>query len=108
MNNLSELNSHLNKTLYNRLKNLRKEAKFTDMSTTLQKRYKGNKPGLYKIQNILFVPIYAQRHKTNLCFSQDICNYTANGIEKIHNNLKAINKSVLSKVMKNFIPYRTI
>src|SRR5690625_4025337 len=108
MNNLSELNSHLNKTLYNRLKSLRKEAKFTDMSNTLQKRYKGNKSRLYKIQNIVFIPIYAQRHKTNLCFSQDICNYTANGRDKIHNNLKAISKSVLSYVMKNFIPNRTI
>src|SRR5690625_2078385 len=78
------------------------------MSTTLQKRYKENKPRLYKIQNIVFVPIYAQRHKTNLCFSQDICNYTANGREKIHKNLKAIYKSVLRKVMKNFIPNRTI
>jgi RNA-directed DNA polymerase len=57
---------------------------------------------------MVFVPIYAQRHKTNLCFSQDVCNYTAVGREKIHNNLKAINKSVLSYVMKNFIPNRTI
>lgn len=32
-----------------------------------------------KIQNMVFVPIYAQRHKTNLCFSQDVCNYTAEG-----------------------------
>src|SRR5690625_2680238 len=77
VNNLSELNSYLNKTLYNRLKCLRKGAKFTDMSTTLQKRYKGNKPRLYKIQNIALVPIYAKRHRTNLCFSRDICNYRA-------------------------------
>lgn len=108
MKNLSELNSHLNKTLYNRLKNLRKEAKFSDMSNTLQKRYRGSKSRLYKIQNMVFIPIYAQRHKTNLCFSQDICNYTVNGREKIHKNLKAINKNVLSYVMKNFIPNRSI
>ena len=57
---------------------------------------------------MVFVPIYAQRHKTNLYFSQDMCNYTAKGREKIHQNLKAINKNVLSYVMKNFIPNRTI
>ena len=108
MKNLSELSSHLSKTLYNRLKDLRKEATFSDMTNTLQKRYKGCKSRLYKIQNMVFVPIHAQRHKTNLCFSQDICNYTADGRMKIHNNLKAINKSVLSYVMKNFIPNRTI
>jgi hypothetical protein len=107
-NNLSELSSHLNKTLFNRLRNIRTEAKFEDMTKTLQKRYKGYSPQYYKIQNMVFVPIYAQRHKTNLCFSQDICNYSAEGREKIHNNLKAINKSVLSHVMKNFIPNRTI
>ena len=78
------------------------------MTSTLQKRYKGYKPKYYKIQNMVFVPIYAQRHKTNLCFSQDICNYTAEGRAKIHKNLKAINKNVLSYVMKNFIPNRTI
>ena len=83
-NNLNELNFHLRKTLYNRLKNIRTEASFHDMTKTLQKRYKGYKPKLYKIQNMVFVPIYAQRHKTNLCFSQDTCNYTAEGREKIH------------------------
>jgi RNA-directed DNA polymerase len=108
MKNLSELTSHLSKTLYNRLKNFRKEAIFSDMTCTLQKRYKGCKSRLYKIKNMVFVPIHAQRHKTNLCFSQDICNYTANGRAKIHKTLKAINKNVLSYVMKNFIPNRTI
>jgi len=108
INNLSELSSHLSKTLYNRLKDLRKEATFSDMTKTLQKRYKGCKARLYKIQNMAFVPIHAQRHKTNLCFSQDICYFTADGRTKIHNNLKAINKNVLSSVMKIFIPNRTI
>jgi hypothetical protein len=106
--NLSELSSHLNKTLYNRLKNFRTEAKFEDMTNTLQKRYKGYLPQYFKVQNMVFVPIYAQRHKTNLCFSQETCNYTVEGRAKIHNNLKAINKNVLRYVMKNFIPNRTI
>ncbi len=78
------------------------------MTSTLQKRYKGYDPQYYKIQDMVFVPIYAQRHKTNLCFSQDICNYTVKGREKIHQSQKAINKNVLSHVMKRLIPYRTI
>ncbi|MFD1738077.1 group II intron reverse transcriptase/maturase, partial [Bacillus salitolerans] len=108
VDNLNGLNLHLSKSLYNRLKDHRKEAAFLDMTNTLQKRYKGYKTRLYKIQNMVFVPIYGKRHKTNLCFSQDICNYTAVGRNKIHQNLKAINKRVLSYVMKNFIPSRTI
>jgi RNA-directed DNA polymerase len=106
--NLNELNSYLRKTMYNRLKNLRTDADFHNMTMTLQKRYKGYKAQLYKIQNMVFVPIYAQRHKTNLCFSQDTCNYTTEGRDKIHKSLKAINKTVLSSIMKSFIPNRTI
>ena len=106
--NLNELNSYLRRVMYNRLKCLRTDANFHDMTKTLQKRYKGYKCKLYKIQNMVFVPIHAQRHKTNLCFSQDTCNYTAEGRNKIHKSLKAINKTVLSSIMKSFIPNRSI
>lgn len=107
-NNLNELNFHLRTTLYNRLKDVRKEAKFEDMTVTLQKRYKGYEPQFYKIQEMVFVPIYAQRHKTNLCYSQVTCNYTVEGREKIHRNLKGIPNIVLTYVMTNFIPNRSI
>jgi len=106
--NLNELNFHLRKTLYNRLKNVRTEATFQELTKTLQKRYKGYKPRLYKIKDMVFVPIHGQRNKVNLCFSQNICNYTAEGRDKIHKNLKAINKHVLGCIMKQFIPNRTI
>lgn len=105
---LNELNFHLRKTLYNRLKNVRTEATFQELTKTLQKRYKGYKPRLYKIKDMVFVPIHGQRNKVNLCFSQNICNYTAEGRDKIHKNLKAIDKHVLSYIMKQFIPNRTI
>lgn len=106
--NLNELNSYLRKTMYNRLKILRKDANFHDMTKTLQKRYKGYKAQLYKIQDMVFVPIYAQRHKTSLCFSQDVCNYTTEGRKKLHTNLKSINKTVINLIMKSYIPNRTI
>ncbi|MFD1851604.1 group II intron reverse transcriptase/maturase [Oceanobacillus bengalensis] len=106
--NLSELNFYLRITMFNRLKNLRTDANFHDMTKTLQKRYKGYKSKMYKIQNMVFVPIYAQRYKTSLAFSQDTCNYTSKGREKIHKGLKAISKEVLSSIMKSFIPNRTI
>jgi group II intron reverse transcriptase/maturase len=106
--NLNELNSYLRKTMYNRLKILRTDANFHDMTKTLQKRYTGYKSQLYKIQNMVFVPIYAQRHRTSLCFSQETCNYTTEGRGKIHKSLKAINKTVLFSIMKSFIPNRTI
>lgn len=106
--NLNELNSYLRRIMYNRLKIFRTDADFQDMTKTLQKRYKGYKCKLYKIQNMVFVPIHAQRYKTNLGFPQDTCNYTPEGRNKIHKGLKAISKDVLSSVMKSFIPNRTI
>lgn len=107
-NNLNELNFHLRRSLYNRLRNIRTEAEFHDLTKTLQKRYKGYNPRFYKIQEMVFVPVHAQRHKVNLCFSQETCNYTTEGRDKIHRNLKAINKDVLGYAMRNFIPNRTI
>ena len=35
----------------------------SDMTSTLQKRYKGYEPRFYKIREMVFVPIYAQRRE---------------------------------------------
>lgn len=106
--NLNELNSSLRKTLYNRLREIRTDANFHDMTRTLQKRYKGYQAQLYKIQEMVFVPIHAQRCKTNLCFAQVTCNYTVEGRAKIYKNLKAVSKVIIRYVMKSFIPNRSI
>ena len=106
--NLNQLNAHLRKSIYNQLKNIRTEANIHDMTKTLQKRYKGYNVRLFKIQQMVFVPIHAQRWRTPLCFSQTICNFTTEGRDKIHNSLKAIDKTTLSYIMKNYIPNRSI
>ena len=105
---LNELGNRLNKALYNRLKEMRKEATFQDFTKSLQKRYKGYECKLYKIKEMVLVPIHAQRCKVNLNFSQSICNYTTEGRNKIHQNLRGINKQTLAYVMKQFIPSRSI
>ena len=87
---------------------MRKEATFQDFTKSLQKRYKGYECILYKIKEMVFVPIHAQRYKINLDFSQTICNYTTAGRDKIHQNLRAINKQTLAYVMKQFISSRSI
>lgn len=106
---LTELNYRIHRTLHNRLKGIRKEATFQDLTKSLQKRYNGYECKLYKIKNMALAPIHAQRCKINLNFSQQtICNYTTEGRNKIHQNLKAINKQMLTIVMKQFIPQRSI
>jgi hypothetical protein len=71
---LNELGNRLNKASYNRLKEMRKEATFQDLTKSLQKRYKGYECKLYKIKEMVLVQIHAQRYKVNLNFSQIICN----------------------------------
>ena len=105
---LNKLSNRVNRALYNRLKEVKKDAEFQDFSKSLQKRYLGYECKLYKIKDMVLVPIHAQRCKVNLNFSQTICNYTAEGRNKIHQNLRAINKQILRQVMKRFIPYRSI
>ena len=105
---LNKLSGRLNKALFNRLNEMRKEATFQEFTKTLQKRYKGYECKLYKIKGMVIVPVHAQRYKVNLNFSQSICNYTTVGRNKIHQNLRAINKQVLAYVMKQYIPSRSI
>ena len=105
---LSEIGYHLHKVLYNRLRTLRTKADFSELTPTLQKRYKGYNPQYYKIQDMVFVPIHTQRYKKVMNFSQDICDYTEIGRNKIHKNQKAINSMVLVRLMKNYIPNRNI
>ena len=105
---LKELNHRIHRTLFNRLKGIRKEATFKDLTKSLQKRYTGYECKLYKIKEMALAPIHAQRCRVNLNFSQTICNYTTEGRNKIHHSLKAINRKTLNAVMKQFIPQRTI
>lgn len=105
---LNKLSGRLNKALFNRLNEIRKEATFQDLTKTLQKRYKGYECKLYKIKGMVIVPIHAQRCKVNLNFSQSICNFTTVGRNKIHQSLRAINKQVLTYMMKQYIPSRSI
>src|SRR5699024_11068946 len=63
----SRITIDLNK-LNNRLNEMRKEAEFQDFSKSLQKRYQGHECKLYKIKEMVLVPIHAQRCKINLNF----------------------------------------
>ncbi|WP_132748730.1 group II intron reverse transcriptase/maturase [Scopulibacillus darangshiensis] len=105
---LIKLNHRLHKALYNRLNEMKKEATLQDFTKSLQKRYKGYECKFYKIKGMVLVPVHAQRCKVNLNFSQTICNYTVEGRNKIHQNLRAIIKQVLAHVMRQFIPNRSI
>ncbi|MCS0824752.1 group II intron reverse transcriptase/maturase [Cytobacillus firmus] len=100
---LAEINNSLRIALYNRLRKNFTEASSADMTKTLKKRYGSYRPKLWKIQGMVLIPIYAQKTKPAMNFSQNICNYTVLGRKKIHEGLKSINKRVLELLMKSFI-----
>ncbi len=59
---LIELNNRFHKALYNRFKEMKKEATFQDFTKSLQKRYKEYECKLYKIKEMVLVPIHSQRN----------------------------------------------
>lgn len=105
---LSEINFIINRVLYNRLNNKRTEASLGDMTKTMQKRYKGYNPKMFKIQDMVFVPIHAQKYKKLTNFSQTTSSYTREGREKIHKSLVEINPLVLQKVMRSYNPHESM
>lgn len=99
---LKEVKRGLEISLYNRLEDNRKRATINDMSDTLKKRYKNYNGKLFKTNNMVYVPIYAQKHESAMAFSQDICNYTEKGRSKIHKTL-SINKDILRYVKNSYV-----
>lgn len=105
---LGELSHLISPRLFNRLRNKRKEASFSDMPASLQDRYSGYNPKLYKISGLVLVPIYAQKHRTAMSFNQSISNFTSEGRSLIHNNLKAIDQSTLRYIRSSFVRGQSI
>ncbi|WP_291640236.1 group II intron reverse transcriptase/maturase [Clostridium sp.] len=74
------------RTLDIRLKNcITNKPRLSKAYERLYGEYKGK---IRTIFNITLYPIHGCRNKPPMCFSQDINNYTRNGREKIHKNLK--------------------
>ncbi|NLP52182.1 group II intron reverse transcriptase/maturase [Bacillus sp. RO1] len=100
---LAEINYSIRTVLHNRLRENLAEANQDHMTKTLKKRYGKYKPKLWRIQGMVLVPIYAQRNKPAMNFSQDTCNYTANGRTKIHKGLKCVSRETLKLLAKSYI-----
>ncbi|WP_267378607.1 group II intron reverse transcriptase/maturase [Bacillus sp. GM_Baccil_2] len=105
---LGRMEFSLRKVLYYRLEKHRTKATLDDFTKSMQKRYKGYNWKLFKIDKTGMVPIAAQKHRIVYAFQQNICNYTKTGRDKIHKDLRNISNDVLRKVMRTYIPNRSI
>lgn len=88
------------RTIKNRLK-LIVSRQITKRSKAFEKYYGNYKLKPRCIQGIPMFPVYGVTAKTPLNFSQDICNFTPQGREKIHNNLKTANITIVRYLMNN-------
>lgn len=88
------------RTIKNRLR-LIVSRQITKRSKAFEKYYGNYKLKPRCIQGIPMFPVYGVTAKTPLNFSQDICNFTPQGREKIHNNLKTANVMIVRYLMNN-------
>lgn len=96
----------INKKIYNRLKGIRsKKGSKSECFNKFYGRY--NFKTIY-IQERALYPVGGIVTNPPRNFSQDICNYTKDGREKIHTKLQSINIKVLKYLMQNPNPKQSI
>ncbi|MGG4495532.1 group II intron reverse transcriptase/maturase [Brevibacillus reuszeri] len=107
---LSEIDYLCRRTFKNRLRGQTKLAKFVEMSTSQQTRYKDykGKLKLYSLGGVVFAPIHAQKHKSQMNFSQDICNFTEKGRKLIHKRLMNTAAHLIATTFDKYTSDRSI
>ncbi|MEB9624570.1 HNH endonuclease signature motif containing protein, partial [Bacillus cereus] len=106
----TKINYTLLKSMKNRLSENGKVIQFYETPKKFQLRAKGiqSNTKIYTVCATPLLPVTGVHHKNPWNFSQNICNYTAKGRNKIHENLKAIPKDVLKQVMTTYSRNRSI
>lgn len=94
-----EISFIVNKSLYNRTKQIRSK---TGAKTESYKKFYGeyNSKTTY-ISGIALFPIHGIKTKTIYGFSQEICNYTKEGRKRIHKNQQSVDTYTLRYIMEN-------
>lgn len=117
MHNYYKIASHVNedfsnihysvkKNLHNRLKDVAKSNGIKP--DVYNKFYGGYNFKTYYVAKVPIFPIAGIRTKIPLGFSQDICNYTKEGREKIHDKQQSVSTYILKYIMENPIPSQSI
>ena len=95
----------MNKTLKNRLR--LRFSKTGNKSKAFQMYYNRSNWKVYYVNKIALFQIPVVRYKSPMCFQQDICNYTKQGRDKIHNMQKAVSTKILNYIMENPVQFQT-
>lgn len=98
----NEISYIVNRTLYNRTKSIK--SKNGTKSEYYKKFYGDYNYKTVYIHEIALFPIAGIKTKPPMNFSQDICDYTKKGREKIHKNQQSVDTHILHYIMRNPIP----
>lgn len=96
----------INKILYNRTRNI--QNKNGIKSKCYMKFYANCNYRINYIQSIALFPIDGIKTTPPMSFSQDICNYTKEGREKIHKKQQSVSTYILKYIMENPVTSRSI
>lgn len=101
-NNLTDVSYALLPTIRIRLKGISKTVPFKETEYEFQRQAVGIKDDtkIVSIGSQTLLPITGVHHRHPMNFSQDICNYTAKGREKIHDRLVNISRAEFEALSK--------
>ena len=105
-NNLTEVSYALLPTIRIRLRNIAKSVPFESTSSEFQSRTKGIRPKtkIVMIADNPLLPIQGVQHKNPMNFSQDICNFTKQGRNKVHDDVVVVTKEEIRELLENEKP----
>ena len=109
-NNLTDVSYALLPSIRIRLRRISKKIRFKDTDEEFRKKAVGVKDDtkIVAIGNKCLLPITGVHHIAPLNFTQEICNYTAKGREKIHSNLLNITAAEFKALSKSRDPNEAI
>ena len=101
-NNLTDVSYALLPTIRIRLRSISKIIPFKETDIEFQKKAKGIRDDtkIVAIGEQTLLPITGVHHRNPMNFSQEVCNYTAKGRSKIHNNLVQITSTEFEALSK--------
>ena len=102
----TEISYIVNKIIYNRIKNL--QNKTGHKSETYKKFYGKYNFKIIYLLHIAIFPVKGIRTKAPMNFTQDICNYTKEGRDKIHKKQQSVSTYTLKYIMENPIPSESV
>ena len=102
-NNLTEVSYALLPTIRIRLRNIAKSVPFESTSFRISEQDKRNqtKSKIVMIADNPLLPIQGVQHKNPMNFSQDICNFTKQGRNKVHDDVVVVTKEEIRELLEN-------